>query len=73
MTTTNSANTLKLGDLFHFASNPGKILFSLRFHVTAYLEKSELIANGIINQHQFTSVMGSIEKRFLNFLTIFGL
>ena len=35
MTVTNSANTVKLRNLFHFASNPEKISFSLRFHVTA--------------------------------------
>ena len=73
MTVTNSANTVKLGNLFHFASNPGKIYFSLRFHIIALFEKSELISNWIINQHQFTSVLGSIDKRFLNFLTILGL
>ena len=61
--TTNSANTVKLGNLFHFASNPGKIVFSLRFNVTALFEKSELIENWIINQHQFTSVLGNIDKR----------
>ena len=44
MTATNSANTVKIGNLFHFASNPGKIFFRLRFHVTAPFEKSELIA-----------------------------
>ena len=66
--TTNSANAVKLGNLFHFASNPGKIFFSLRLYVTALFEKSELIANWIINQHQFTSVLGHIHKRFLNFL-----
>ena len=43
MTATNSANTAKIGNLFHFASNPGKIFFRLRFHVTAPFEKSELI------------------------------
>ena len=73
MTATNSANTVKLGNLPHFASNPGKIFFSLRSHITALFEKSELIANWIINYQQFTSVLGSTEKRFLNFLMIFGL
>ena len=73
MTATNSVNTVELGNLFHFASNPEKIFFSLRFHVTALFEKSELIANWISNQNQFTSVLGSIDKRFLNFFTIFGL
>ena len=72
MTTTNSANTVKLRNLFHFASNPEKIFFSLRFHVTALFEKSKLVANGITNQHQFKSLLGCIDKRFLNFLTIFG-
>ena len=70
MTATNSANTFKLRNLFHFASNPGKIFFSLGFYVTALFEKSELISNWIINQHQFISVLGSINKRVLNFLTI---
>ena len=73
MTATNSVNTVKLGNLFHFASNPGKLFFNLRFHVTAFFEKFELITNWIINQLQFTSVLGSIDKRFLNFLTIFDL
>ena len=45
MKTTNSANTVKLRNLFHFASNPEKISFSLRFHVPAVFEKSKLIAN----------------------------
>ena len=67
MKATNSANTVKLRNLFHFASNPRKIFFSLRFHVTALFEKSELIANWIINQHQFISVLGSINERFLSF------
>ena len=53
MTTTNSANTVKLRNLFHFASNPKKKFFSLRFHVTALFEKSKLIANWITNRHQF--------------------
>ena len=35
MTATNSANTVKLRNLFHFASNPENTSFSLRFHVTA--------------------------------------
>ena len=43
--TANSANTVKLRNLFHFARNPGKILFSLGFYVTALFEKSELISN----------------------------
>ena len=47
MKTTNSANTVKLRNLFHFASNPEKIFFSLRFHVPAVFEKSKLIANWI--------------------------
>ena len=68
-TATNSANTVKLRNLFHFRSNPGKC-FILRFHVTALFETSELIANWIINQCKFTSVLVSINKRFLNFLTI---
>ena len=68
MKATNSANTVKLRNLFYFASNPRKILFSLRFHVTALFEKSELIANWIINQHQFISVLEGINKN-LNFLT----
>ena len=72
MTTTNSADTVKLRNLFHFASNPENIFFSLRFNVTALFEKSKLIANWITNQHQFKSLLGSINKRFLNFLTIFG-
>ena len=59
MTTTNSATTVstinKLRNLFHFASNPEKIFFSLRFHVTALFEKSKLVANWIKNQHQFKS------------------
>ena len=73
---TNSANTVKLGKLPHFASNPGKKIIkkkSLHFHVNALFEKSELIANWIINQQQFTPVLGSIGKIFLNFLMIFGL
>ena len=45
MTATNSANTIKLRNLFHFASNPRKIPFCLRFYVTALFEKSELIRN----------------------------
>ena len=45
MTATNSGNRVKLRNLFNFASNPGKIIFSLPFHVTALFEKSELIAN----------------------------
>ena len=69
MTATNSANTIKLRNLFHSASNPRKIFFCLRFYVTALFEKSELIRNWIINQHQFISVLESINKRFLNFLT----
>ena len=72
MTTTNSANTVKLRNLFHFASNPEKIFFSLRFHATALFEKSKLIANWIANQHQFKSLLESIDKIFLDFLTIFG-
>ena len=53
MTATNSANAVKLRNLFHFVSNPEKIFFSLRFHVTALFEKSKLIANWITNQYQF--------------------
>ena len=68
MTTTNSATTVstinKLRNLFHFASNPEKIFFSLRFNVTALFEKSKLIANWITNQHQFKSLLGSIDKIF---------
>ena len=71
MTATNSANAVKLRNLFHFVSNPEKTFFSLRFHVTALFEKSKLIANWITNQHQFKSLLGSICKRSLNFLTIF--
>ena len=70
MTAMNSANIVKLTNLFDSASNPENFFFSLRFHVTAPFEKSEFIANWIINQHQFISVLGSINKRFLNFLTI---
>ena len=59
MTTTNSAATVsiikKLRNLFYFASNPDKIFFNLRFHVTALFEKSKLVANWITNQHQFKS------------------
>ena len=65
MTTTNSANTVKLRNLFHLTSNPEKIFFSLRFHVTALLEKSKLIANWITNQQQFKSLLGGIFE-FLN-------
>ena len=72
MTTTNSANTVKFRNLFHFVRNPEKLFFSLRFHVTGLFEKSELIANWIINQHQFISALESIDKGLLNFLTIFG-
>ena len=73
MTATNSANAVKLRNLFHFASNHEKIFFSLRCHVTALFEKSKLIANWITNQHQFKSLLGSISKRFLNFLMIFDI
>ena len=52
MTATNSAKKVKLRNLFHIASNPKKILFSLDFYATARFEKSELISNWIINQHQ---------------------
>ena len=49
MTTTNSATTVrtinKLRNLFNFASNPEKIIFSLLFYVTAFFEKSNLVAN----------------------------
>ena len=45
MTATNSSNTVKLRSVPHFASNPGKIFFSLRSDVTALFKKSELIAN----------------------------
>ena len=45
MTATNSSNKVKLRNLPHFASNPGKIFFSLRSDVTALFKKSELIAN----------------------------
>ena len=57
MTTTNSATTVrtinKLRNLFNFANNPEKIIFSLLSHVTAFFEKSNLVANWITNQHQF--------------------
>ena len=43
MTPRTSVNTVKLGNWFYFASNPGKTFFYLRFHVTALFEKSELI------------------------------
>ena len=49
-----------------------KMVFSLRFHVTALSEKSKLIANWITSQHQFKSLLGSIEKIVLNFLMIIG-
>ena len=59
MTAPNSATTVstinKLRNLFHFTSNPEKLFFSLRFHVTAPYEKSKLVANWIANQHQFKS------------------
>ena len=61
MTATNSAEN---------ASNPKITLFSLDFYATALLEKSELISNWIINQHQLISMLRNINKRFLNFLTI---
>ena len=72
MTATNSAKKFKLRKLLHIASNPKKKLFSLDFHVTTLFEKSELISNWIINQHQLISVLRNIDKRFLNFLTIIG-
>ena len=71
MTTTNSATTVstinKLRNLFHFTGNLKKIFFSLRFYVTALFEKSKLVANWITNQHQFKLLLGSTDKRFLNF------
>ena len=72
MTVTNSAKKVKLRNLFHIASNPKKTLFSLDFYATALFEKSELISNWIINQHQLISLLQNINKRFLNFLTIIG-
>ena len=56
MIATNSAEKFKLRNLFHIASNPKKTLFSLDFYATALFEKSELISNWIINQHQLISV-----------------
>ena len=67
MTATNSANTVKLRNLFYLVSNPEKIFFRLRFHVTALFEKSQLIVNWIINQHQFTSLLESIDKKIFEF------
>ena len=67
MTATNSANTVKLRNLFYLASNPEKIFFRLRFHVTALFEKSQLIVNWIINQHQFISLLESIDKKIFEF------
>ena len=72
MTATNSAEKFKLRNLFHIASNLKKSLFSLDFYATALFEKSELISNWIINQHQLISVLRNINKRLLNFLTIIG-
>ena len=72
MTVTNSAKKVKLRNLFHIASNPKKKLFSLDFYVTAFFQKSELISNWIINQHQLISMLQNIYKRVLNFLTIIG-
>ena len=72
MTATNSAKKVKLRNLFHIASNPKKTLFSLDFYATALFQKSELISNWIINQHQLISLLQNINKRFLNFLTIIG-
>ena len=72
MIATNSAEKFKLRNLFHIASNPKKSLFSLDFYATALFEKSELISNWIINQHQLISVLRNINKRLLNFLTIIG-
>ena len=72
MTATNSAKKVKLRNLFHIASNPKKTLFSLDFYATALFEKSELISNWIINQHQVISVLRNINKKTLNFLTIIG-
>ena len=42
MTTTNSVNTVKVRNLFHFASNPEKMFFSLRFYVTALFNDCKL-------------------------------
>ena len=72
MTATNSAEKVKLRNLFHIASNPTKTLFSLDFYATALFEKSELISNWIINQHQLISVLRNINKIFLSFLAIIG-
>ena len=72
MTATNSAEKFKLRNLLHIASNLKKSLFSLDFYATALFEKSELISNWIINQHQLISVLRNINKRLLNFLTIIG-
>ena len=64
MTATNSAKKVKLRNLFHIASNPKKTLFSLDFYATALFEKSELISNWIINQHQLISVLQTSIKDF---------
>ena len=72
MIATNSAEKFKLRNLFHIASNPKKTLFSLDFYATALFEKSELISNWIINQHQLISVLRNINKIFLSFLAIIG-
>ena len=45
MTATNSSNTVKVRNLPHFASNPGKKIFNLRSDVTTHFKKSELITN----------------------------
>ena len=72
MTAKNSAKKVKLRNLFHIASNLKKTLFILDFYVIALFEKSELISNWRINQHQLISVLRNIDKIFLNFLTIIG-
>ena len=64
ITATNSAEKVKLRNLFHIASNPTKTLFSLDFYATALFEKSELISNWIINQHQLISVLQTSTKDF---------
>ena len=73
MTATNSAEKVKLRNLFQLLlAILKKKLFSLDFYATALFEKSELISNWIINQHQLISVLRNINKRFLTFLTIIG-
>ena len=64
MTATNSAKKAKFRNLFHTASNLKKTLSSLDFYVTALFERSELISNWIINQHQLISVLQTSIKDF---------